>query len=74
MTPELIKRKWPEGSRIKYTGTSPIYGLGCIRVRPGDLGTVRGLDSAGDLTVLWDNGSFVSMEPGKDHFALVFNR
>ena len=35
---------------------------------PGTKGTVRYVDGLGQIGVEWDNGSSLSLNPGKDHF------
>ena len=35
---------------------------------PGNKGTVRYVDGLGQIGVEWDNGSSLSLIPGKDHF------
>ena len=35
---------------------------------PGTKGTVRYVDGLGQIGVEWDNGSSLSLIPGKDHF------
>lgn len=35
---------------------------------PGTKGTVRYVDAMGQIGVAWDNGSSLSLIPGKDHF------
>ena len=75
MNIELMKRKYPVGTRVKYTGRTSILGVGCVQVKPGDLGTVIGIfENTEMLNISWDNGKFVSLEPGRDPFSVVFSK
>ena len=40
-------------------------------IEPGTLGTVRGVDDAGQVMVVWDNGRSLSLIPGVDCFHTV---
>ena len=72
MTIEMLEKKYPTGTHVKYTGEYPIYGVGIIQVEKGDIGTVIGVNCNGDLRVSWENGSFVSLTPGQHHFSVLY--
>lgn len=37
-------------------------------LKPGDVGTVQGVDDAGQIMMKWDRGSGLSLIPGHDSF------
>jgi hypothetical protein len=45
MTIEALEKKYPKGTRVKYTGITPMYTIGCEAVKRGDKGTVLGVNS-----------------------------
>ncbi len=64
---ERIKKQYPSGTRIccddMPDDPRPIA--------PGTLGTVRGVDDAGQVMVAWDDGRSLSLIPGVDSFHIV---
>ena len=64
---ERIRQQYPAGTRICCDNMpddpQPI--------EPGTLGTVRGVDDAGQVMVVWDNGRSLSLIPGVDSFHVV---
>lgn len=63
---EQIKKKYPPGSRIELDGMEN------ERDMPVGLkGTVRYVDDAGQLGMLWDNGRTLSLIPNEDRFHLI---
>ncbi|MBR1383655.1 MAG: DUF4314 domain-containing protein [Ruminococcus sp.] len=64
---ERIRQQYPAGTRICCDNMpddpQPI--------EPGTLGTVRGVDDAGQVMVSWDNGRSLSLIPGVDSFHVV---
>ena len=64
---ERIRQQYPTGTRICCDNMpddpQPI--------EPGTLGTVRGVDDAGQVMVSWDNGRSLSLIPGVDSFHIV---
>lgn len=43
------------------------------KLKGGDKGTVRMVDSLGTVHVDWDNGSTLGIEPGKDRIKLIWD-
>ena len=65
---ELEKRReqYPAGTRIKLVSMQD------KQAPPsGTLGTVNGVDDAGDLMMSWDNGSSLKIIIGEDTFVKV---
>ncbi len=63
---EQIKKKYPPGSRIELDGMEN------ERDMPVGLkGTVRYVDDAGQLGMLWDNGRTLSLIPNADLFHIL---
>lgn len=64
---ERIRQQYPTGTRICCDNMpddpQPI--------ESGTLGTVRGVDDAGQVMVSWDNGRSLSLIPGVDSFHIV---
>ena len=61
---EFTRLSYPSGSRILlYQMTDPY-----APVPSGTRGTVRYVDDAGQLGVVWDNGRSLSLIPGEDSF------
>ena len=61
---EFTRLSYPPGSRILlYQMTDPY-----APVHSGTRGTVRYVDDAGQLGVVWDNGRSLSLIPGEDSF------
>ena len=61
---EFTRLSYPPGSRILlYQMTDPY-----APVPSGTRGTVRYVDDAGQLGVVWDNGRSLSLMPGEDSF------
>lgn len=56
-----LRQRYPEGCRVKL-----LY-MDDIQAPPlGTLGTVRGVDDAGNIMVRWDNGCGLSVAYGAD--------
>lgn len=72
MTIEMLEKKYPKGTRVKYTGSTPMYTIGCEAVKLGDKGTVLGVNSWGDLNVMWDNGYYIALEIGVNPFSVLY--
>ena len=58
---ERLKREYPAGCRIELVFMDDMQAPA-----PGTLGTVRGVDDAGDLLMRWDNGSSLKVVIGED--------
>ena len=61
-----IKRQYPAGTRVKLNSMS-----GESNMPSGMEGTVEYVDDAGQLGMLWDNGSSLSLIPGEDSFSKI---
>ena len=63
----MIKKQYPAGTRLccdlMQDDPRPI--------EPGTLGTVVGVDDAGQVMMKWDNGRSLSLIPGMDRFHVV---
>lgn len=57
------------GKRVRIVRLEDPY----TRLRPGDEGTVRGIDDAGHILMNWDNGSTLNMIPELDEFDVIEN-
>lgn len=62
---ERLRKQYPEGSRVELVSMNDPY----TTLRPGDRGTVSGVDDIGTLFVNWDNGSGL----GEDQVRIVEN-
>ena len=60
---EFLRRQYPAGTRITLHSMDDPQAP-----PPGTKGTVRYVDGLGQIGVEWDNGSSLSLIPGKDHF------
>ena len=61
---EFIRKNYPPGTRIILNNMNDPYSL----VESGTRGTVRYVDDAGTLAVVWDNGRSLSLIPGEESF------
>ena len=62
-----IKAAYPKGTRITLISMDDPY----TKLKPGDCGTVRGVDDAGQIMMQWDCGSTLSLIPGEDSFRII---
>lgn len=58
------RASYPVGCRIELIEMDDPYS----KLKPGDRGTVRGVDDAGQVMMQWDSGSSLSLIPGVDRF------
>ena len=63
---ERIKKQYPEGTRVKLTSMS-----GENQMPAGLEGDVEFIDDAGQIHVLWMNGSTLALVPGEDSFEII---
>ena len=62
-----IRSAYPAGTRVTLVSMEDPY----TTLKPGDQGTVQGVDDAGQIMMRWDNGSSLSLIPGEDSFRRV---
>ena len=64
---ERIRNQYPSGTRLccDYMPDDP------RPIESGTLGTVVGVDDAGQIMMKWDNGRSLSLIPGVDSFHTV---
>ena len=64
---ERLRKQYPPGTRIccDYMPNDP------RPIESGTLGTVVGVDDAGQIMMKWDNGRSLSLIPGVDRFHTV---
>ena len=66
-TVERLRKRYPAGTRVR------LVSMDDIQAPPvGTLGTVRGVDDAGDIMVSWDNGSSLNVVYGVDEIIKTF--
>lgn len=64
---EQLRKRYPAGTRVR------LISMDDIQAPPvGTLGTVRGVDDAGDIMVSWDNGSELNVVYGVDEIIKTF--
>ena len=61
---EFIRKNYPPGTRVMLNNMDDPYSP----VESGTSGTVRYVDDAGTLAVVWDNERSLSLIPGEDSF------
>lgn len=66
MKVEMIKKKYPIGTRIKLKHMKDNYA-----VPNGTCGTVQYVDDEGQIGMKWDNGSTLSLIYGIDKFDII---
>ena len=59
---QKLKRDYLEGTRVKLIRMDDPYS----RLKPGDEGSVIGVDDIGTIHVKWDNGSMLGVVFGED--------
>ena len=63
-TVERLRREYPLGARVELVNMDDTYNR---KLKPGDLGTVCGIDDIGTIFVDWDCGSALGVVYGVDH-------
>ncbi len=61
-TVERLRREYPAGTRVELVSMNDPWS----KVKPGDMGTVLGVDDIGSLLMRWDNGSGLNVVFGED--------
>ncbi len=63
---QRLREKYKPGTRVELLHMDDVQAP-----PPGTLGTVRGVDDAGDLLITWDTGSTLKLIIGVDDFRVV---
>lgn len=61
---DRIRKAYPVGTRLVLVRMDDPY----TTLKPGDMGTVVGIDDAGQIMMRWDKGGSLSLIPGEDEF------
>ena len=64
---EYQRKKHPEGSRVQLVTLSDPYS----KLKPGECGVLRCIDSMGTYHIDWDSGSGLGLVPGEDSFNIL---
>ena len=62
-----LRALYPAGTRVELIAMDDPY----FPPKPGDQGTVQGVDDMGQIMIRWDNGSSLSLIPEIDKFKIV---
>lgn len=63
----LIRATFPAGTRIRLIRMDDPW----TSLKPGDTGTVKMVDDAGQIHMKWDNGSELALIYGEDKFEVM---
>lgn len=61
---DRIRARYPVGTRLELVRMDDPW----TNLKPGDKGTVVGVDDIGSIMMKWDSGSSLSLIPGEDEF------
>lgn len=61
-TIERLRKEYPKGCRVEFLHMDDPYS----KLKPGDKGTVTGVDDIGTIHVSWDCGSSLGVAYGED--------
>lgn len=64
---EHLREKHPEGSRVQLVTLNDPYS----KLKPGECGVLRCIDSMGTYHIDWDSGSGLGLVPGEDSFNIL---
>lgn len=64
---EWLNRRFQKGDRLEI-----IEMIDMLSVPKGTIGTVQGVDSYGNVLMLWDNGSTLPIFPEKDKYKRLY--
>ena len=59
-----LREEYPEGTRIMLLKMEDPF----TQLQRGDMGNVTHVDDAGQIHMIWDNGSSLALVPGEDEF------
>ena len=62
LTVERLRKEYPKGCRVELLHMDDPYS----KLKPGDKGTVMGVDDIGTIHVSWDCGSSLGVVLGED--------
>lgn len=65
---ELLRKQYPQGTRLELIA---MIDDPYTKLKAGDRGTVEFVDDAGQIGMVWDSGSQLSLIPGVDRFRKV---
>ena len=66
---ERIRKQYPKGTRLELIAMDDPYAT----LKAGDIGTVNFVDDAGQIGMVWDSDSRLSLIPCVDSFRKVRN-
>jgi hypothetical protein len=68
-TVKQLRKQYPTGTRVELLRMNDPYS----RLKPGDTGTVTGVDDIGTIHVNWDCGSTLGIAYGEDECRKIDN-